>query len=114
MIKIILENVYKLLWIFVPLTVAILLSYANLLPVFLSDIVIMVSALIIFILGIPLSVGVRLDHWSFSLGQSYSREIVLLIGLIVPFVNLNILMFLKKLIYNKKKDQNTNKEITKK
>ena len=81
---------------------------------FLSDTIIMVSALLIFVLGIPLSIAVRLDWWSFYLGPSYSREIVLLIGLIVPFVNLNILMFLKKLIYTKQIDKNTKKEIIKK
>ena len=104
----------KLLWIFLPLIIGIGLCYFSVLPQTLNETVIMVSMVIIFILGIPLSVGVRLDQWSFNMGEFYSRETVLFLALIIPLINLNIILLIRSLIYSKKETTQGKKEIIKK
>ena len=57
-----------------------------------SEAILQISAILIFLLGLPLSAGLRIDQLSLELGGTYSREVILLIASIITCLNLLLIL----------------------
>ncbi len=75
-----------------PINIVLVLTYIGLFSGYLTELILQISAILIFLLGLPLSAGFRVDQISLNLGGQYPREIVLLIASLVTWFNL-ILIF---------------------
>ena len=81
--------------IILPFYVLILLNSLGLFSRDISEIVLQVSAILIFLLGLPLSAGLRVDQLSLELGSSLSREVILIIASLVTWLNLILILGFK-------------------
>lgn len=80
----------------------ILIAYIDILPRAAQEYVIQITALITFIVGIPLSTGLRIDQLSQNY-SSLSREFLLLVSLFVSFINVTFLLTVKYIVFGIKK-----------
>jgi len=86
------------LYFLVPCWVFILLQSLSLITKEIGDLGSQIFAVAIFILGIPLSIALRVDQLSLELGTQYPREVVLFIASLLTGLNLTIILYLRKLI----------------
>ena len=102
---ILINHLNRTKWVFLPCLLGIVLSWLNVLPLFIRDLIVPIISVVLVVIGLPLSAGLRVDQLSLNWGGSYSREFVLLVALIVAFVNLLIILGLKDLFRSKKKTE---------
>lgn len=78
-----------------PFYLVILLSYLGLFSKGITELVLQISAVIVFLIGLPLSAGLRVDQMSMQLGGQYSREVILILASLVTWLNLILIMGFK-------------------
>ncbi len=76
----------------VPLYLVISFSYLGFFSKSITEFVLQISAVIVFLFGLPLSAGLRVDQMSMDLGGRYSREVILVIASLVTWLNLILIM----------------------
>jgi hypothetical protein len=80
------------LWLVFPVLLLLLLVRFDVLSQNTNNFILMILGVLLMILGLPLSAGLRIDQLSLELGNAYSREVVLLMALLVAVVNICIIL----------------------
>jgi uncharacterized membrane protein len=101
-----LNSAIKFKWLLMPCFIALVLCKIGILPRVVMESTIQLISVIVIVMGLPLSAGLRIDQLSWNLGTEYSRETVLFISLIVTYINLTALLFIKRLIFPIEKNKN--------
>jgi len=74
-----------------PLYFLLLVVYFDFFTAGISEIILQISALIVLVLGLPLSAGLRVDQISLELGTIFPREFILVIASLVTWLNLGLI-----------------------
>ncbi len=74
-----------------PLYFLLLVVYFDFFTAGISEIILQISALIVLVLGLPLSAGLRVDQISLELGTILPREFILVIASLVTWLNLGLI-----------------------
>ena len=105
-------NKFKYYYIFTILI--ILCSFLGIFPRGINEYFVQITAMITFVLGLPLSSGLRIDQ----LSQNYplfSRELLLLCSFLVSFLNITFISVVKYFFFGiKKNNSNSDENLNKK
>lgn len=77
------------LYFAVPTLLLLVLSYFEILK---SDNLLMILSVCLILSGLPLSAALRIDQLSLEMGSTFSREIILLIALLVSVLNFSLIV----------------------
>lgn len=72
-----------------PALLLLILSYFEILK---SDNLLMILSVGLILSGLPLSAALRIDQLSLEMGTSFSREIILLVALLVSVLNFSLIV----------------------
>jgi hypothetical protein len=92
------------LWLIIPVVLLLLLVRIEVLSENTSNLILMILGVLLMILGLPLSAALRVDELSIELGNAYSREVVLLIALLVAVVNICIILGVRVALIKRKNE----------
>jgi len=90
------------LWFIVPIIFTLILVRLEALSSHIASQAIIIIGFILMILGLPLSAALRIDQLSLELGAQYSREIILVIALLVASINICLIFALRGVIVRSK------------
>lgn len=95
------------LWFVVPIIFTLVLVRLEALSTHIASQAVIIIGFLLFILGLPSSAALRIDQLSLELGAEYSREIILVIALIVASLNFCLIFALRALIVRSNKANTT-------
>jgi hypothetical protein len=81
----------RISFVMLPIYFLLLVVYFDFFTAEMSEIILQISALIILVLGLPLSAGLRVDQISLELGTILPREFILVIASLVTWLNLGLI-----------------------
>lgn len=82
-------------WFFVLAYSILAVSYFGIFPRYLEEIFLQLLALVILVLGLPLSAGFRVDQMSLTLGAMMPRELILVVASLITWLNLILISFFR-------------------
>lgn len=82
----------KVCYFMFPLYALLILVYMGIFSTEVNEMIVQIGALLVLLLGLPLSAGLRVDQLSLELGASFPREIVLVIASLITWINLTIII----------------------
>lgn len=87
-----------------PLYFLLLLVYFEAFSPEVNELILQLCALVILLLGLPLSAGFRVDQLSLELGANFSRVVVLLIASLFTWLNLALILGFRAWVRSSKKN----------
>lgn len=96
----ILKNMHFLV---LPISALLLIVWLEVFSAPTNDLILMLLGVILMVIGLPLSAALRMDELSMDLTLNLSREIVLLVALLIVVVNITFVLGVSRAILKYRK-----------